>query len=242
MNKTCMSYWLPKLEAAGIAVPRTKMLPMPEEAYRDIFNLFDGKPLEGQAAPFLAALQAAGDEIGWPVFLRTGLTSGKHSWSNTCYFADRKRVVHHVASIVEFSECAQFVGLSCNWWAVREMLPTIPLAVCPHFDDMPVCREFRCFVESERVLCVHPYWPTNALEMGGAPEPERLAQELAVMGNWAHIERLASLAGAAVGGAWSVDVLETARGWYVTDMAQARESFHWPECPRLSVPQSDDAG
>lgn len=237
---SCMSHWFPKLEASGVPVPRTKMLSMPKEAYRDIFNLFDGKPLEGKAAPFLAAVQAAGDEIGWPVFLRTGLTSGKHSWSNTCHFADRGRVVHHVASIVEFSECCDFVGLSCDWWAVREMLPTMPLAVCPRYYDMPVCREFRCFVENERVLCVHPYWPAKALEMGGASDPELLASELAITADLHEVKQLASRAGAAVGGEWSVDVLETKRGWYVTDMAQARESFHWPECPPVEEPPQYD--
>lgn len=30
--------------------------------------------------------------------------------------------------------------------------------------------------------------------------------------------------------AWSVDVLETRRGWFVTDMAEAARSFHWPGC------------
>ena len=34
-------------------------------------------------------------------------------------------------------------------------------------------------------------------------------------------------------GSWSVDVLETDRGWCVTDMAEAEGSFHWPECERL---------
>jgi hypothetical protein len=43
---------------------------------------------------------------------------------------------------------------------------------------------------------------------------------------------LANAAGRAVGGAWSIDVLETRRGWYVTDMAEAASSWHeWPECP-----------
>lgn len=50
---------------------------------------------------------------------------------------------------------------------------------------------------------------------------------------------LASRAGKAVGGAWSVDILETTRGypnrWYVTDMAVAEDSWHWPECPNSTT-------
>lgn len=46
------------------------------------------------------------------------------------------------------------------------------------------------------------------------------------------ISELACLAGGAAGKneQWSVDVLETGIGWYVTDMALARDSWHWPGC------------
>ena len=36
-----------------------------------------------------------------------------------------------------------------------------------------------------------------------------------------------------MGGHWSVDILETERGWYVTDMALAPRSWHWPHCKAL---------
>jgi hypothetical protein len=43
---------------------------------------------------------------------------------------------------------------------------------------------------------------------------------------------LANAAGRAVGGVWSIDLLETQRGWMVTDMAEAEKSWHeWPDCP-----------
>ena len=43
--------------------------------------------------------------------------------------------------------------------------------------------------------------------------------------------QLATKAGRALGGSWSVDILETARGWFITDMAEADRSFHLPDCP-----------
>jgi hypothetical protein len=46
------------------------------------------------------------------------------------------------------------------------------------------------------------------------------------------LTELANAAGRAVGGVWSIDLLETRRGWMVTDMAEAHKSWHeWPECP-----------
>ena len=47
----------------------------------------------------------------------------------------------------------------------------------------------------------------------------------------AELRNLASAAGKAVGGEWSVDILETRRGWYITDMAEAYKSWHWEGCP-----------
>lgn len=228
---TCMSYWLAKLEAAGLPVPRTTLVPMPREAFRDVFRLFDGKELEGPGHEFLEKLDCAAAAIGYPVFLRTGQTSGKHSWARTCYVTDPNRLLSHVASLVEFSECVSLIGLPCDWWAVRDLLPTMPLALCHSYEGMPVCREFRCFVEDGDVRCMHPYWPAEALERGGVADPESLAQRLSECADEEQVRELAARAGAAVGGAWSVDVLETERGWFVTDMAEAQKSWHWPGCP-----------
>ena len=50
-------------------------------------------------------------------------------------------------------------------------------------------------------------------------------------GTMAELRNLASAAGKAVGGEWSVDILETRRGWYITDMAEAYKSWHWKDCP-----------
>ena len=195
-----------------------------------MFNLFDGKPLEGPATEFLRKLDAEAAAIGYPVFLRTGQTSGKHSWSRTCHVTDPARLLSHVAGLVEFSECVSLMGLPCDWWAVRELLPTKPLAACPNYDGMPVCREFRCFVLGGDVRCLHPYWPAEALERGGVADAAQVAQRLSECSDEEEVRELVARAGAAVGGAWSVDVLETERGWFVTDMAEAEKSWHWPGC------------
>ena len=230
-NRTCMSFWFPKIAAAGIRVPLTKMLIMPKEAQRDLYSIFDGAQPKGVAEPFFAELAAAASEIGYPCFLRTGLTSGKHEWDRCCYLTDRAQIKRHVVALIEHSEVVDFIGLDWSVWAVREFLPTTPLAVCPHYGNMPVCREFRFFVEDNRVACFHPYWPMESLEQGGIEDAERVYRDLCAVGDSAPLIEIAQAAGAAVGGAWSVDLLETKRGWYVTDMAEADKSFHWGACP-----------
>lgn len=231
MNKTCMSYWLPMLEKAGLPTPRTIMVPMDRETFIDIYRVFDGESPTDLSQPFFDELRKATDTIGYPCFLRTGLTSGKHNWENTCFVVDPAKLKGHVFSIVEYGELACIMGLPANWWAAREFLPTIPKGVCPEFGNMPLCREFRVFVDDGAIRCYHPYWPMRALEQGGVYDTrifEALADETGIQ----DVLVVAAEAGRAIPGSWSVDLLETERGWYITDMAQAHESFHWDGCER----------
>lgn len=230
-DKTALSYWFPKLEAAGIPVPKTKILAMPKRAQEDIWAWFDGKEGGGGLKPFIEELSAAASAVGFPCFLRTDHTSGKHEWDRTCFVPTAAELAQHVFNIAEHSEICDFLGLPWETWIVREFLPTIPLGVCPHYGNMPICREFRFFVDDGAVRCWHPYWPRHALEDGGAEMSSLGYDQLCRMPFLRDLSDLAEAAGRAVGESWSIDILETRRGWFVTDMAEARKSFHWEGCP-----------
>jgi len=243
----CLSYWFPKLEAAGVPVPRTKIVRMPKEAVGSVWAALDGKdgtPEETAAMQaFMAELRAAAQEFDLPLFLRTGHGSGKHDWKNTCFVTDLDMLPTHVSRLVEWSEMVDMMGLPWDVWAVREFLPVAPVAVLPAYANMPVNREFRFFVRDGKVVCGHNYWPIEAIREGLGPAGghEAGADERATMiyaalcrtepmSEIADAARIAGQVATAIPGAWSVDVLETQRGWYVTDMAEARKSFHWPGC------------
>lgn len=229
---SCLSYWFPKIVAAGVPVPRTAIVFMSEEEQRAVWEVFDGKPMGEMAAPFFDRLSTEANEIGFPCFLRTGHTSAKHDWKRTCYVHEPEELRQHVLNIIEYGEMSSLMGLPHDVWAVRELLPTIPLDVCHHYGDMPVCQEFRMFVEDGKIQCWHPYWPLEALEKGGALAPKYTYEGLARIAilDFALMKRLAEDAGKAVGGYWSVDVLRTKRGLFVTDMAEGDRSWHWEPC------------
>lgn len=236
---TCMSYWLPKLYEAKLPIPDTILVRLCREEAWDIFQVFDGKPITGKANPFFARLKGAADRIGYPCFLRTGHTSNKHSWERTCFLQTPDDLVQHVVALIEFSECCCMFGVPYDVWAVRGLLPTIPYGVCEYYGNMPICKEFRFFVDDGDVRCWHPYWPKDALKQGKAKFFEGFSYKK-LLSPWGvktdgpspllRLFELAEQAGKAVGGSWSVDLLETKGGWYITDMAEAKQSFHWVGC------------
>lgn len=231
-DKTALSYWFPKLQAAGLPVPKTIIISMPKDAQKAVWAWFDGEK-NGDMKPFITEIEKAGADVGWPAFLRTDHTSGKHNWKETCFLPDEASIGSHVMAIAEFSEIAGMMGeLPWNTWVVREMLPTRSIGVCPRYGDMPICKEFRFFVEDDHIRCHHPYWPRFSLEEGRAVLSDDAYAELCALsdGEAEHLFDLARATGKAVGGAWSVDILWTDRGWFVTDMAEAHKSWHWPEC------------
>jgi hypothetical protein len=125
------------------------------------------------------------------------------------------------------------MGLPYSKWVVREFLPTKPIGKCPNYGDMPVCREFRFFVDNGVMRCAHPYWPRQALVDGGWFGSDA---DFESMCRWPHeLRDLAEAAGRAVGGSWSIDLLDTQWGWYVTDMAEAHKSFHWEGCELMAA-------
>lgn len=241
-DKTALSYWFPKLVDAGLPVPETRFCVMPQAAREAVFALLWGENADqSPVEPFLAELRGQAERIGAPIFLRTDHTSGKHQWSEACFVRDLDNLGAHVCQIAEYSEIAGgLFGLPWQVWVVREMLPTLPVATCPAYSDMPVCKEFRFFVDGGSIDCFHPYWPRDALEQGGANLNDKEFAALCEPTDLPMLRDIAARAGEAVGGRWSVDMLWTARGWFVTDMAEAEKSYHWEGCPAKAIEAGTD--
>lgn len=179
MDRTSMAYWFPKIAEVGLPVPKTALVTMSDEEGADVWRLFDGLPPTKASEPFVDRIKAAADAFGYPCFLRTAHTSGKHDWDRTCYLTDPAKILGHVAAIIEYGEIQSMFGLPHDCWAVREYLPIMPVAVCPNYGGMPVCREFRVFVNDGDIECWHPYWPMEALELGGVDDPKAAFERLA---------------------------------------------------------------
>ncbi len=226
---TCMSYWYPKIKGK-IPTPKTHMKIF---GWQDFWPLMDGhRPKEMDS--LINFINESADDLGWPIFLRTGLTSVKHYWEDTCFVKRAKDIERHVNEICQFSFVADMMGLDTDVWVVREMLPVKSVGTAFR-GRMPITRELRYFVDGDKVECVHPYWPEEALigrwnaipKAGEYPSPiHSFSTE-----EMNETELIAKKCGDILGGRWSVDVLQTDEGWYMTDMAEAYKSYHSPGCP-----------
>lgn len=225
-----LSYWFPILKDAGLPVPQTQIVDMSQAAQDEIWNAFDGRPSSGVAFDdFIKHLTQVSESFQSPFFLRADETSAKHYWNETCYVEDNRKLASHVYQIAEFCACADMIGLPFDTWAIREFLPTTP-SFYAFAGEMPVTEEWRVFVDGNQFLCVHPYWPEDAIQKPSVENwKERLA-DLYRIGAHAQVLYLACMAGQALRGKWSVDVLKTERGYYITDVALARMSWHDESC------------
>lgn len=236
-DRNDMAYWFPPIWAEGLPVPETRIV----ETDVDLAYLLDGVKPEGYD-DFIGELGDHVQEVGGggPVFLRTGHTSGKHNWLNTCWLQRAGDLQLHVAMLVEESLSVDVVGLPLGTWAVRAPISTKPAFRCDGYRGFPVVREFRAFVGAEGVYHLQPYWPADAVEQGRPDRPDWRERLRAISrlfpAERQHLVELAEHARGSVEahhgdhGEWSVDLLQDRDGlWWLTDMADAERSFMYGE-------------
>lgn len=235
IDRNCISYWFPRLCSADVNRPRTEILRLSRTENSDLQGLaycaVHPDPVVDPYAPVLSFLRDAADKFGLPLFLRTGHGSGKHDWEHTCCLRSLDRAKENIWSLVQWCGEVDMLGLPTDVWAAREMLPVKPFFHCLGYGGMPVVTEWRFFARDGRIQCVHPYWPTDALEQGRPSAPD-WRDALVYLHRPPPPEAVdqAVRAARAFEGYWSIDVLESTAGFFVTDMAEGDRSFHWPGC------------
>lgn len=240
MNQNSAFIWLPAIEAAGVRSPRTIMLPYDHLALVPMLD--GGKP----SAYFDTVVEHVKGlaEGRYPVFLRTDLSSAKHDGPKAYLAKGPEDVKQVLFNLLMDNEMKFFMSARPMGIMIREFLELD--AAFTAFDGLPIAREWRLFVDGEKLLCAHPYWPAYALEnCAGLPEGweamlEEHHREPPIVR--AHLAREAIKVAKALGGEWSADFAQDKDGnWWLTDMATARDSYHWPECERIQTKHAEPA-
>lgn len=225
MNKNCLSYWFPKIRDCGVLVPRTEFLRTDVE----LIMLADGITPDGYGE-FIEQLKNLSMTFSEPFFLRSGQTSAKHDWENSCLVRDRNKIERHVYQIFEFGECASLIGLDYDVWVIRELIKTRP-AFYAFYGNMPIVKERRYFISGGKVIGKFNYWPDEAIS--GHCKDSDWKQKLIDINIQSdeeikHLTEQSILVSNAIDGEWSVDWLQDSDGkWWLTDMAVAKDSYYY---------------
>lgn len=215
--------WLPAICAAGLPVPRTEIVPLNPS---DLYPTLDGLALR-PGFPF-ESLEAACERIGYPVFLRTDLSSAKHRGREAWKVESRTDII--CSALLTFEDnFLKDIGSACRAWLIREFLPL--RSDFEAFNGLPIGREWRLFADQDGAQCSHYYWPATAFRQEmDLPEDwkERLAALSIEPPELAQLKDMATEAARAVGAhAWSVDFAQDVTGkWWLLDMARAEQSWH----------------
>lgn len=225
-SKTSMLYWWPKVNELHIPIPKTEIVEVP---YRHLVAMLDGKRLPRQYEK--AVIDAAGS-IGFPLFLRTDMSSAKHSWERTCFVSGIHDLLRHIWTLIDETLAAGMFGeLDPNALVFRELLDLDSAFIA--FSGLPISRERRYFARDGIVECHHAYWIQDAIEKSWKlPSNEDWRQLLGVINEETPDEEgmlgpYSSSITKVLGGYWSVDFACSREGqWYLLDMAEGEKSWH----------------
>ncbi|KKK96375.1 hypothetical protein LCGC14_2663390 [marine sediment metagenome] len=237
-NRNSMCLWWPAVKDLPIPMPETVMLEEPREGLlEDFFGAICDRNEEAQKAllpewePYEERVHAEADKLGFPLFWRTDILSGKHRWKHTCYLPRRESIRENIFSLLE----EHYIGFGIpdpRALVLREFLKLE--SSFRAFDEMPVSRERRYFVRDGRVVCRHAYWPEEAIR---SPNHDDWRERLEYLNqeDAAEFEILmghARLVSKEVEGYWSVDfALKEYGKWHLIDMAGGEDSWHPEDCP-----------
>ena len=225
MKKTSMLYWWPKIRDLKIPVPKTEIITVP---YNDLVGLLNDKRL---SLEYEKKIIEAGDKVGYPLFLRTDMSSAKHQWERTCFVPKVEDIFKHIRALIDETLTAGIFGeLDPNALVFREFLHLYSTFTA--FSGLPIARERRYFIRDGVVECHHAYWIYDAIERGWGQRYNNWRQLLFNL-NREHKNEIKLLTSYAkrvaevLRGYWSVDfACSKSRTWYLIDMAEGEKSWH----------------
>lgn len=253
-KKNCITHWFDAVKNSGVLYPETKIIETDAKLVMIPYGEYESlnKEDKDKIADFFSNIEESLKQIlTYPkAFIRSGQTSAKHNWKNTCYIdllecnSLEKRIKYisdHILSIVEFSEMAGIVGLPTNIWVIREFLE-LNTVFEAFYGKMPINREYRFFADNKFVYHVQPYWPKKAFKdefkdkdkvqvnESKFPNWEKQLQEINTISKeeYEFLKEEVIKITSQLDGSWSVDMSQHKDGrWFCTDMAIASMSFHY---------------
>ena len=227
-KNSSMLNWFPLVQGCGVPMPETYFIKLSEREARsgeDFLASIVNKKIYDK----ILRLQKQ-YSLGYPFFMRTDQTSGKHSFSKTCCVVSKENIHANLCKLVWFSRNADILGLPLGAIVARRFIPLAALFTA--FMEMPIAPERRFFVRDGEVECRHPYWPEDSIKRPSVENWQELLRKMNTLGDEIPIlDEYARTLGAKLPGYWSLDFALGKDGmWHFIDAALGDISFHDPLC------------
>jgi hypothetical protein len=221
-------FWLPRITTnvwLNEFVPRTALVEYNQDALAQ--SLRGKHTTEYERLYYIVAHEAK--QIGYPVFIRTDITSAKHAGKSAWKVVSEEELNFALLTTLSASELkTTFQPIKASAILVREFLD-LGTSGRTAFNGLPIGREFRLFADQNGLQCWHSYWPEEALtgKMDDGGEPEIMRQWSDGWINTDVIDAAVTAAKAMGAGKWSIDFAHDVQGsWWLLDMATAGNSYH----------------
>lgn len=237
VDENSMLIWYPKIKDLDIPQPKTEFYIFDKDILRELYDEKFRLPMK--------EIKKVANKIGYPLFIRTDLSSAKHSWDRSCYVEKEEDLEKHIMEVIEFNLCADIMGLNFKALYFREFIPMDSKFTAFH-GKMPVNPERRYFIKEGEIQCHHAYWIEDAIEKG--TDKDKLPKnwrELAKEVNTETKEEIKLLSEYVnqisklfPKGYWSIDFCKAKDGrWILIDMATGERSWHDENCKYYVKPK-----
>lgn len=228
-NPTCFTHWFGSVQKLEIPHPQSHVIDFPYELTGALLDERADESAEPMAA-IIASIRAFGEQVGYPLFIKNSLFSGKHEWAHTCYIAadaTDEQIAHQITWLTHL--WAMVGGEVALHLIVREFIQTAP--VFHAFGGMPVTAEYRLFATDGKLNGWQPYWPEAAIQEPSVDDWADRLKTIAIpsQDEMQQMRAWAESITANLGGFWSVDFLRDRNGkLYLIDMAEGHKSYRCP--------------
>jgi hypothetical protein len=217
-----LEYWYPKIRDIA-RTPETRIVPLPHDQDIEVW-------LENGCDPHMVAMLASEAKLlGYPLFMRTDQTSGKHNWDKTCFVTKEANLAGNLRWLLEENYMGNMFGeITPNSICLRQFLQLKTFFTCTRYSNFPVAREFRVFATNGKINCIHPYWPHQALAEG-KPSIPNWKDKLDELEDSSRLDlKAVARVSERFPEQWSIDFCEDIHGdYWLTDMALGSVSYHW---------------